>query len=73
MRKNFDFRDMVGPACDELRALRKEGLSVDEALDRMKGRGFSLPAVTRALRLAEGLEYSTIKRLLTRRGDWDEF
>lgn len=68
-----DWRTMIEPAATELRRLRGEGKSVNEALDGMRNRGFTLPAVTEALKSVENMDSRAIKDLLDERGDWDDF
>lgn len=69
----MDWRENIGPAIDELKRLRASGLTVNEALDRMRGRGFTYPAVTDALNEVEGMDVREIHLLFEERGDWDDF
>lgn len=72
-RCNVDWRSQIEPASAELRRLRATGLGVHEALDRMRGCGFTLPAVQQALVAVERMEYRDLPPLFDERGDWDEF
>jgi hypothetical protein len=69
----MDWRDQIEPATAELRRLRAEGLSLSEALDRMRWRGFTLPGVQQALMAVEGIAPADLPGLFDERGDWDEF
>ncbi|XYH99954.1 hypothetical protein ACMHYB_09415 [Sorangium sp. So ce1128] len=69
----MDWRENIGPATAELKRLRASGLTIHEALDKMRGRGFTLPAITDALNEVEGMHYPEIHQLFDERGDWDEF
>jgi hypothetical protein len=68
-----NWRDNITPASAELRRLRASGLTVNDALDRMRGRGFTLAAVTVALHEVEAMEFADITQLLDARDDWDDF
>jgi hypothetical protein len=70
---DHDWRLNIGPASAELRKLRSSGLTIDAALDQMRGRGFTLPAVIAALVDGEGMDDEDVMWLLDERGDWDEF
>ena len=70
---NTDWRSNIEPATEELKNLRAQGLSVHEALDRMRGRGFTLPAVQLALINVEKMQHAELPGLFEERGDWDEF
>lgn len=71
--KNMDWRSNIGPSVSELRRLRSSGLDLESALDHMRGRGFTLPAVIEALIEVEGIAPEKIHYLLDARGDWDDF
>ena len=73
MRREMDWRINVGPAIVELKRLRESGLTVHEALDKMRGRGFTLPAITEALNEVERMDCREINHLLDARGDWGDF
>jgi hypothetical protein len=70
---NVDWRANIEPASAELRRLRAMGLSIGDALDQMRGRGFTLPAVTEALVEVEAMDPAEITWLFDERGDWDDF
>lgn len=63
------------PKCtvSELRRLRANGLDRAASLDHMRGRGFTLPAVTEALSEVEGMAPEMIHSLFDDRGDWNDF
>lgn len=69
----MDWRMNIEPAIAELKRLRGSGLTIHEALDKMRGQGFTLPAVTEALNEVERMDYREIHQLLDARGDWDDF
>lgn len=68
-----DWRHNIAPAVAELRRLRATGLSLNDALDRLRGRGLTLPAVQQAIIEVEGMNESELPQLFDERGDWDEF
>lgn len=69
----MDWRSNIEPAAAELRGLRAMGLSLSDALDRMRGRKLTLLAVQEALIEVEGMDPAEIPVLFDERGDWDEF
>jgi len=69
----MNWRSNIGPAVSEFRRLRSIGLDLESALDHMRGRGFTLPAVTETLSEVEGIAPEKINFLLDARGDWDDF
>lgn len=70
---HMDWRANIEPATAELRRLRSSGLDLASALDHMRGRGFTLPAVSEALEEVEAIAPEKIPFLLDARGDWDDF
>ena len=68
-----DWRYNIIPATAELRRLRATGLSLNEALDKLRGRGFTLPAVQEAIIQVEGMNEAELPQLFDERGDWDDF
>lgn len=68
-----DWRSNIEPAAAELKRLRSMGLDLDSSLDHMRGRGFTLPAVSEALMEVEAIAGEEIPFLLEAYGDWDNF
>ncbi|APR87232.1 hypothetical protein A7982_12581 [Minicystis rosea] len=73
MSANTDWRMNVDPAAAELRRLRSIGLDIGAALDHMRGRGFTLPAVSEAVTEVEGIAPAELHFLLESRGRWDAY
>lgn len=69
----MDWRSNIEPAIAELKRLRTSGLTIHQALDKMRGRGFTFPAITDALNQVEGMAPRDIHELFDERGDWDDF
>ena len=69
----LDWRLNVQPAAAELKRLRAGGLGLDSALDHMRGRWFTLPAVREAVIEVEGMGAEGVSALLEARTDLNEF
>ena len=69
----MDWREMIEPAKTEWKRLRSQGLSINHALDRMRGRGYTLPAITMVLEDMESMMPDEVVRLLDEKEDWDQF
>ncbi len=60
-------------ATELLRRLRSEGTELSVALDQMRGRGFGIIPVMKALREVEGINLREAADLLEERGDAKQF